>query len=133
MIDPAVGKQAKVSTLQDIIELMSTIKYKKDTGDETKLPEKTLNDGYGDCEDLSVLSASLLAYIGIEPSMLMMYNDSEIAHLVTYFYCPKENAYCVFDNNEFKKVFDIHHYINELGYDKYIYIGEEIKPLEVVQ
>lgn len=45
------------------------IEYRKDRddgyGDNWKLPEQTLEDGYGDCEDFAILKAYLLINEGI--------------------------------------------------------------------
>jgi hypothetical protein len=123
-IDPSVGKLLGVQSLQDVMDVMTQIEYRKDTVDDIKSPELTLKRGYGDCKDLSVLSASLLAYIGIEPSMMIMYNDTPIAHIVTFFYCDRKNAYYVFDNNAVLTTDSIEEYVVESKYTDYMYIGE---------
>lgn len=54
-----------VKDTQDFIH--SEIKYKKERGDFWKLPVQSLIDGYGDCEDTSLVITSLLRnFIGPE-------------------------------------------------------------------
>ena len=45
------------------------VAYRADIIDEWKLPWETLRDGYGDCEDMAILSLSILRNMGVESYM----------------------------------------------------------------
>lgn len=74
----------------DIIEVIynyvnSNIKYIQDVAgnvEEIKSPRRTLSDGYGDCDDIAILIASLCGCVGFETVYFIMAgygNDTQVS------------------------------------------------------
>lgn len=53
------------------------VTYRMDAIDQWKLPWETLRDGYGDCEDMTVLGLSILRNMGVESYMAV-----ELGHVL---------------------------------------------------
>jgi len=86
-----------IFSLDDYITwLENSAVYKEDADrDIWSSPEVTLLRGYGDCEDLSFLSAKVIGYFGY-PSKVLAHEQDGNAHVITIF--EKNGAINVFDN-----------------------------------
>jgi len=96
-LEPVVG----VSSLQDIADYMTTLKYKSDPffKDYYQTVHITMEKGSGDCEDLSIVAGSLMESISISPSFAYLYNSGEgEGHTVVYCVC--DGLLWIFSNNE---------------------------------
>lgn len=62
------GQDTFYKTLSVLGFLEDNVEYKNDPGptDHWKLPWETVRDGCGDCEDIAILSKSVLNYMGVE-------------------------------------------------------------------
>ena len=132
LANPEIAKELGVESLIDAIELIRSMNYYPDTFDYTKTPEETIKAGGGDCEDLSVLSYSLLMYlyqtgkIKHKPEIAIAYDDfNPEAHAFVYFYCPRCNEYYIFSNNVVFRSPSVEEAARMLGYSKVIK-GEEV-------
>ena len=132
LADISIGNHLNVNSVGDAISIMESMNYYPDTLDYTKIPQETLKVGGGDCEDLAVLSYSLLMHlynngrIRYEPNIAIAYDDfNQEAHAFTYFYCPRCNEYYIFSNNIVFRAASPEEAAKMLGYSKVIK-GEEV-------
>jgi len=132
MSDPQIAEKLNIVSTTQVVDLMKSLKYIPDTGDSTQTPEETVQIGGGDCEDLSVLSYSLLDYLGLNPGIAIAYSpDDPEAHAFTFFYCESCGEYYIFSNNEVFKTDSIEEASSMLGYDYVIYTPTNNKNREV--
>jgi predicted transglutaminase-like cysteine proteinase len=88
--------------LQDIFKYVnSCVSYASDPAgriENIKLAQVTLSDGYGDCDDFSILYASILGVLGFEPSfVLAMHSPAETQFSHVYVETESNNKRYVFD------------------------------------
>jgi hypothetical protein len=130
--DPSIAEKLDIESTTQLNDLMKSMKYIPDTGDYTMSPEETIKLGGGDCEDLAVLSYSILEYLGLNPGIAIAFSpDDPEAHAFTFFYCTRCSEYYIYSNNTVFKSPSIKEAANMLGYDYVIYTEIE-QPEEVV-
>jgi len=96
-LEPVVG----VSSLQDVANYMSTLKYHRDPffKDYYQPVHVTMEKGTGDCEDMAIVAGSLVQSLGITPSFAYLYNPDELeGHTVAY--CIYDGYLWIFSNNK---------------------------------
>jgi hypothetical protein len=63
--------------------IYNNIEYKKEDGDDWKMPDETLDDGEGDCEDMAILLMAIWKYqTGKETELIGVKTDSGRFHAV---------------------------------------------------
>lgn len=74
----------RFSSMSDACEWINqNIKYKKDAYDDWKLPQETLDDREGDCEDQAILLMAVMKYQKGNNSELVIINiDSSTSHAI---------------------------------------------------
>lgn len=102
------------------------VKYESDIAgriESIKSAETTLSDGYGDCDDLSILYASILGVLGFEPRfVLAIYDNSESQF--SHIYVDLVSPYTERWGKETRFVFDA-----AIPYGQF---NAEVKPLKTV-
>ncbi|MDP6294286.1 MAG: transglutaminase-like domain-containing protein, partial [Candidatus Woesearchaeota archaeon] len=74
-------KGTEQEKLNAILRLLQNIRYEEDLNDQFRFPLETLNLGSGDCDDFSILSATLLERANIPTAIVLVSNeDGTLAH-----------------------------------------------------
>lgn len=118
--------EKKFRTIYDFVS--SNVTYLDDIAgriESIKSAEVTLSDGYGDCDDLSILYASMLGVLGYEPKfVLATYNTNETQFSHIYVECIAKNYGYKGNTNPHRFVFD-----GAIPNGKF---NAEVKPLKTV-
>jgi hypothetical protein len=90
-----------ISTVEDYAKwLQDNIHYQKiDQNKNWDSWQQTLKRGYGDCKNLSILSAKILQMLNYQP-ILIGYTTSDTGHLFTAFF--KDGHMNIFDNTTYQ-------------------------------
>lgn len=120
--DPSIGEELGIESVNQIYDLIQTIEYRPDVFDTVQSPRELLESKKGDCEDFSVLTYSLLQYLGLNPGIAIAYTPGDPeAHAFTYFYCQNCNEYYIFSNRDLFKATSVEEAANILGFTNVIY------------
>jgi len=121
--EPSIGKKLKIESVKQIQQLLQTIKYRPDVFDKVQTPEELLQSKEGDCEDFSVLTYSLLDYLGLNPGIAIAYTPGDPeAHAFVFYKCPYcENKYYIFSNKDLFEASSVEEAANMLGFSNVIY------------
>lgn len=90
----AIQLAHKLKTLDNIFNFTKyKIKYKRELLDIWKYPDETLADGYGDCEDKSILLKTMLDTIDIPSAFVIKYKpEKRIGHV---YIIAKQNSHWI--------------------------------------
>ncbi len=74
----------KFNNMSDACEwIYKNIKYEKDSYDDWKLPQETLDDKEGDCEDQAILLMAIMKYQkGYNSELVIVNIDSSTSHAI---------------------------------------------------
>ena len=74
----------KFNNIKEACEwINNNIKYKKENGNNWKLPQETLDDKNGDCEDMAILLMAIMEYQkGYESELIIVKLDNNIYHAI---------------------------------------------------
>ena len=88
LIDNIVSVEGDTRSFQQVVEFCRTpqelsdwmkinLTYREDKSwEEFKSPERTFNDGYGDCDDFALFSKFVLEYHGISTNIISIWGDN---------------------------------------------------------
>jgi len=120
--DPSIAEKLNIESITQLKDLLNQIQYIPDLFDRVQTPEELLESKKGDCEDFTVLTYSILKYLGYNPGIAIAFNyDDPEAHAFTYFYCPNCNEYYIFSNKDIFTAKSVEEAANILGYSNVIY------------
>ena len=113
----------KFSNMQEACEWVNqNIKYKKDNYDDWKLPQETLDDKDGDCEDQALLLMGIMKYQrGYDSELIIMRIDSTTSHAIVryndkYYDCTSGESY----GNRSLTIIGTYSYDSAMGVAKYV-------------
>lgn len=113
----------KFNSMQEACEWINqNISYKKDYYDDWKLPQETLNDGNGDCEDQALLLMGIMNYQkGYESEMIIIKDTATTYHAVVLW----KDEY--FDCTNGEKLKSDTKIIERYSYNNAMYMAEYVK------
>lgn len=122
--NPSIGEKLNIESTKQVFNIIKQIKYRPDTRDYTQTPEETLALKEGDCEDIAVLSYSLLDYLGLNPDIAIAWNEGEAeAHAFVYYWCDYCGEYVIISNNDVFRAPSVEEAANMLGFENVVYNG----------
>lgn len=120
-----ICKKYRITKISDIHNITKKIRYVEDKVDITKVPELTLSEMEGDCEDIALVAYSLAKCSGYKAGIAILYSDDDPkAHAIAYVICPKTGEYYIFSNNDMFTAKDLYEATNMLGYERYVKVGD---------
>ena len=118
--DPSIGSSLNIKSIDDIKQIVSSITYRPDILDKVQTPYEVIQLKVGDCEDFSVLTYSLLKYLGYNPGIAISFNQGDPeAHAFTYVLI--NDKYYIFSNKDFFEASSVEEAANMLGFTNVIY------------